>query len=239
MRGTLIATWLQVIHSSVKDLAQAGAVLGRGALQILIANALKGIIAMEVVSTHIVSRAGVADPTQADRSELALWRREMLGGTPLAPLPACPEGSGAPAHNSPRVWPWAPERHQVSPVRTAQLGSAGSWDTTPTCPSTRPLPRESGSLSWSRTSFLSQCSGSKAPQPCCLWACPSPAKGTVASLGAVSYDTQHVRACRCRCPPPRAAGSHSPAAGATSQLAGCPSAAGPRSPAAETSAGRS
>lgn len=60
---------------------------GKGALQILIANALKGVIAVEVVSTHIVGRAGVADPTQADRSELALWRREMLGRIPPALLP--------------------------------------------------------------------------------------------------------------------------------------------------------
>lgn len=49
-----------------------GAVLGRGALQIFIANALKGIIAVEVVSAHIISRAGVADPSQTDRGELAL-----------------------------------------------------------------------------------------------------------------------------------------------------------------------
>lgn len=61
---------------------------GKGALQILIANALKGVIAVEVVSAHVVSRAGVADPTQADRSELALWRREMLERTALAPLSA-------------------------------------------------------------------------------------------------------------------------------------------------------
>lgn len=81
MRGTLIATWLQVVHSSAKALAKAGAVLGRGALQILIADALKGVIAVEVISTHVVCRAGVADPTQADRSELALWRREVLGRT--------------------------------------------------------------------------------------------------------------------------------------------------------------
>lgn len=87
MRGTLIATWLQVIHSSAKALAQARAVLGRGALQILIANALEGIIAVEVISTHIISRAGVADPTQANGSELALWRREMLGRPPQLPYP--------------------------------------------------------------------------------------------------------------------------------------------------------
>lgn len=87
MRGTLIATWLQVVHSSAKALAEAGAVLGGGALQILVANALKGVIAVEVISTHVVCRAGVADPTQADRSELALRRREMLGRTPPAPLP--------------------------------------------------------------------------------------------------------------------------------------------------------
>lgn len=37
--------------------------------------------------------------------------------------------------------------------------------------------------------------------------------------------------------PTRAVGSHSPAVGATSQLAGCLSAAGPHSPAGETSAG--
>lgn len=60
---------------------------GKGALQILIANALKGIIAVEVISTHIISRAGVADPTQADGSELALWRREMLGRPPQLPYP--------------------------------------------------------------------------------------------------------------------------------------------------------
>lgn len=91
MRGTLIATWLQVVHSSAKALAKAGTVLGRGALQILIADALKGVIAVEVVSTHIVCRAGVADPTQADRSELALWRREMLGRT---------DTPGSPTHSA-------------------------------------------------------------------------------------------------------------------------------------------
>lgn len=52
---------------------------GQGALQILIANALEGVIAVEVVSVHVVSRAGVADPTQADRSELA---REFGHGLP-------------------------------------------------------------------------------------------------------------------------------------------------------------
>lgn len=52
----------------------------------------------------------------------------------------------------------------------------------------------------------------------------------------VHSTSEPVTAC---VPPARAAGSHSPAAGATSQLAGCPSAAGPRSPAAETSEGRS
>lgn len=64
---------------------RASAVRGRGALQIFIANALKGVIAMEVVSAHIVSRAGVADPSQADRGELALWREETLGRTPTSP----------------------------------------------------------------------------------------------------------------------------------------------------------
>lgn len=61
---------------------------GTGALQILIADALEGVIAVEVVGAHVVCRAGVADPTQADRSELALWRRAMLGRTALARLPA-------------------------------------------------------------------------------------------------------------------------------------------------------
>lgn len=64
---------------------QASAVLGRGALQIFITNALKGVIAMEVISAHIISRAGVADPSQADRGELALWRGEMLGRMPTPP----------------------------------------------------------------------------------------------------------------------------------------------------------
>lgn len=63
---------------------------GKGALQILVANALKGVIAVEVVSTHVVGRAGVADPTQADRSELALWIRERLGRIPQAPPPTYP-----------------------------------------------------------------------------------------------------------------------------------------------------
>lgn len=127
MRGTLIATCLQVVHSSAKALGPSGQCCPRKGerLQIFITDALKGIIAMEVVSAHIISRAGVADPSQADRGELALRKGEdVLGRTPtplwlglgmMAPaVPTC---------NSPRVWPLAPGRHQVSPAGTAWSGN--------------------------------------------------------------------------------------------------------------------
>lgn len=89
MRGTLIATCLQVVHSSAKALGPSGQCCPRKGerLQIFITDALKGIIAMEVVRAHIISRAGVADPSQADRGELALRKGEdVLGRTPTPPV---------------------------------------------------------------------------------------------------------------------------------------------------------
>lgn len=98
-----------------------------------------------------------------------------------------------------------------------------------------PSPRESGfpdSVSLPRATGVGHCS------PAVLWACLSPAKETVAPRGAVGSGTQHtVKPMVTLVSPTTATGSHSPAAGVISQLAGCPSAAGPRSPAGETSAG--
>lgn len=79
MRGTLIATCLQVVHSSAKALGPSGQCCPRRGerLQIFITNALEGVIAVEVVSAHIISRAGVADPSQTYRGEFALRKEEM------------------------------------------------------------------------------------------------------------------------------------------------------------------
>lgn len=64
------------------------------------------------------------------------------------------------------------------------------------------VPRESGSLSWSRTSFPSQGSGSRAPQPCCPLGLPQPCEGDSGSSGDSEFwYTTHVRARGCTCPP--------------------------------------
>lgn len=154
---------------------------------------------MEVVSAHIVSRAGVADPSKADRGELALWRGEMLGRTPTPPTGSTGDGTDVPTHNSPRAWPSAPGRRQASPAGTARSGSteAAGHATHPShhlpalghhLPS-RDEPRTPflfpGLWEWAPAALLS--SGLTPALPAA-----GPAEGTVAPLGAVGSGTRHT-----------------------------------------------
>lgn len=130
---------------------------------------------MEVVSAHIVSRAGVADPSQADRGELALWRGEMLGRTPTPPTGAAGDGTDVPTHNSPRVWPSAPGRRQASPAGTARSGSTEvAGHATHPSHHLPALGHHLPSRDEPRTPFSSQGYGSGPPQPCCPQGSPQP-----------------------------------------------------------------
>lgn len=45
-----------------------------GTSQVIISDALEGVVPMEVLCTHVVGRAGITDPSEADRAELTLER---------------------------------------------------------------------------------------------------------------------------------------------------------------------
>lgn len=184
---------------------------------------------MEVVSAHVVSRAGVADPSQADRGELALWRGETLGRTATPPAG---DGDIVPTHNSPRVWPSAPGRRRASPAGTAWSGSAAGRATPPSHHLPPPYPQPPPALlgqGWATIPSLPQEARSREgvqgpflfpglrewgtaalPPSGLVPALPaaSPAEGIMAPLGVVGSGTRHTaKSVATLVSPTRAAGS--------------------------------